>query len=80
MAAGIIRTMRGEGTYFFEQSSTMPVVGVGQEAVQIPLAWMLGCKVAPSPERQVADAMISPTPHSDVQPTELQALLSMDLA
>jgi hypothetical protein len=80
MAAGIIRAMRGEGTYFFEQSNTIPVAGVGQDAVQIPPVWMLACEVAPSPDRQVADAMISPTAHSDVQPTELQALLSMDLA
>ena len=58
----------------------MPVDGVGQDAVQIPPVWMLGCKVAPSPDRQVADAMISPTLHSEVQPTELHALLSMDLA
>jgi hypothetical protein len=79
MAAGVVRTLRGEG-YFFEQSSTMPVDGVGQDAVQIPPVWMLGCKVVPSRDRQVADAMISPTSHSDVQPTELHALLSMDLA
>jgi hypothetical protein len=58
----------------------MPVEGVGQEAVQISPVWMLDCKVAPSLDRQVTDAMISPTPHSEVQPTELHALLSMDLA
>ena len=58
----------------------MPVEGVGHDAVQIPPLWMLAGKVVPSLDRQVADAMISPTSHSEVQPTELHALLSMDLA
>ena len=65
--------------YFLAQSRIIPVAGVGQDAVQIPPAWMLGCGVAPSPDRQVTEAMISPTPHSEVHPTELQVLPSMDL-
>jgi hypothetical protein len=65
--------------YFFEQSNTIPVDGVGHDAVQIPPARILGCRVAPSLDRQVAEAMISPGPHSEVHPTEPHALLSIDL-
>jgi hypothetical protein len=66
--------------YFFEQSSTIPLDGVGHDAVQIPPAWMLGCRVAPSLDRHVTEAMISPTPHSEVHPTEPHVVLSIDLA
>jgi hypothetical protein len=41
---------------------------------------MLGCKVVPSLDRHVTDAMISPASHSDEQPIEPQALLSTALA
>jgi hypothetical protein len=66
--------------YFFEQSSTIPLDGVGHDAVQIPPAWMLGGGVAPSLDRHVTEAMISPTPHSEVHPTEPHVVLSIDLA
>jgi hypothetical protein len=62
-----------------EQSSTIPVDGCGQDAVQMPPARMLGGRVAPALDRQVTEAMISPVPHSEVQPIEPQALLSIDL-
>jgi hypothetical protein len=63
-----------------EQSSTIPVEGVGQEAVQTPPVRMLGCKVAPLLDRQVTEATISPVPHSEVHPIEPQASLPTDLA
>jgi hypothetical protein len=66
--------------YFFEQSSTIPVDGVGQEAVQIPPVRMLGEGLAPLFDRHMAEAMISPAPHSEVHPIEPHALLSTDLA
>jgi hypothetical protein len=66
--------------HFFEQSSTMPLAGVGQEAVQAVPLWMLACKVGPSLDKQVAAAMISPDPHSELQPAVPQALPSIDLA
>lgn len=59
----------------------MPLAGVGHDTVQaLPPLWMLGCRGRPSLDRQVAAAMISPDPHSEVQPTGPQALLSSDLA
>jgi len=67
-------------SYFFEQSRVIPVDGVGHDAVQMPPRWMLGCSVAPSFDRHVTEAMISPTPHSEVHPTEPQVSLPIDLA
>jgi hypothetical protein len=58
------------------QRSTMPDDGAGQDAVQTPPVWMLGCSVPPSRDRHIAEAMISPEPHSDAHPIEPQALLS----
>jgi hypothetical protein len=65
--------------YFFEQISVIPLDGVGHDAVQMPPLWMLGCNVVPSFDRQVAAAMISPAPHSEVHPIEPQLLLPTDL-
>jgi hypothetical protein len=41
---------------------------------------MLGCKAVSLSDTQVAEAMTSLVPHSEVQPTGLQPLLSIVLA
>jgi hypothetical protein len=41
---------------------------------------MLGGNVPPSRDKHVTDAMTSPVAHSDVQPTDPHASLSIDLA
>jgi len=46
----------------------------------MPPVWMPGCKVVPSLDRQVTDAMISPVSHSEGRLIEPQALLSTVLA
>jgi hypothetical protein len=73
------RTAGSAYSYFLEQSRVMPLDGVGHDAVQIPPLWILGCNVVPSFDRHVTEAMISPTPHSEVHPTEPQVSLPIDL-
>jgi hypothetical protein len=63
-----------------EQRSTIPVDGVGQDAVQTPPVRMVGRRVAPSFDRQVTEATNSPVAHSEVHPIEPQASRPMDLA
>ena len=67
------------GLHFLEQSSTIRVDGVGHDAVQIPLAWMLGGSVVPWFDRHVTEAMISSAPHSEVHPIEPHVVPSIDL-
>jgi hypothetical protein len=66
--------------YFLVQSRIMPVDGVGQDAVQIPPEWMLGCRVAPSFDKHVTEAITSPAEHSEVHPIDPHAVPSIDLA
>jgi hypothetical protein len=66
--------------YFLVQRRIIPVDGAGQDAVQTPPVCIPGCKVVPSLDRHVTDAMISPASHSEEQPIEPQALLSTVLA
>jgi hypothetical protein len=56
------------------------VEGVGQDAVQTPPVLMVGWRMAPSFDRQVTEATISPVAHSEVHPIEPQASRPMDLA
>jgi hypothetical protein len=56
------------------------VEGVGQDAVQTLPVLMVGWRMAPSFDRQVTEATISPIAHSEVHPIEPQASRPMDLA
>jgi hypothetical protein len=51
----------------------MPLDGAGQDAVQTPPVWMLGRSVLPSRDRHIAEAMISPEPHSDAHQDDRKA-------
>jgi hypothetical protein len=62
------------------QIKTIPFEGVGQDAVQTVPVWTVGWRIVPSLVKHIADAIASSDEHSDVQPTELQAVLPMIFA